>query len=500
MSRPLVCLSLTCKTLEENVEIVRKYHSYIDLVELRVDFLNEDECLYVRNFPSMVKIPCILTIRRKIDGGEYVAGESSRTMLFARAMAFADQNKENNFQYVDFEEDFHVPSLQEGALAFGTRIIRSCHEMSNNVVDIIGKYDEMRKTGFEIPKIAFMPKNLSDVTRAFNELENFTRYDHILCVMGPLGTPSRILSYKTHSFLTYTSPLETLQNLQNIGHIDPIELSDVYNFRELNENTKIYGITGWPLEKTLSPRLHSVGYANHGMNSVFIPVRSPNVHETLEFCEEVGIQGLAVTVPYKEAVISELDDIDMEVGDIGSCNTVIRHDNKWLGYNTDAWGFTVAIKEFLGVKNLRHKRVSIIGAGGAAKAIAYAVRNLGAKACVFNRTISKARNLAEMYGFYYAPLNPESSSVLEKYSDLIIQTTSLGMGSNDASSEKNDPIYFYNFKGHEALYDIVYIPSETPVMKRASASGCLVSNGYSMLRHQGYKQFKIFTGVDYNAN
>ena len=120
--RPLVCLCLTGKTLQEDLELVNKYRSYIDIAELRVDQLTNDERLHVRKFPSLAGLPCILTIRRTIDGGAYYEGEATRTTLFARALAFADQDIRKNFAYIDLETDFLVPSLQEAALAFGTKI------------------------------------------------------------------------------------------------------------------------------------------------------------------------------------------------------------------------------------------------------------------------------------------------------------------------------------------------------------------------------------------
>ncbi len=493
----LICLTLTCKTIAEDLALVEKYRKYIDLVELRADYLDEDECLQIRKFPGLAKIPCILTIRRRIDGGAYVGGEASRTQLFARAMAFADTDPEKNFHYVDFEEDFYVPSLQDAALAYGSKIIRSYHNMTDPVTDIVKRCNEMRKTGYEIPKIAFMPHSLDDVTNLFRETKDFTDYPHILCAMGPLGTPSRILSHKIHSYLTYTSPEETNGNLQSIGHMDPVTLNEVYNFRALNENTKVYAITGWPLAKTSSPALHGAGYRKHGMDAVFVPVRTPNVTEALDFAEVAGIDAFAVTIPHKENVIPELEEIDAETGEIKASNTIVRRDSKWFGYNTDAYGCMTALQEFLGVKNLKKMKVSIIGAGGAAKAVAYAVKKLGGKACIFNRTVSRAKTIAEMFGFKYAPLNIDSRELVEKYSDLIIQTSSVGMGSNEPSNETNDPLYFYQFKGHEALYDIVYVPEVTPIMQRAMDAGCRAENGYSMLKYQGYKQFKIFTGVDY---
>ena len=145
MARPLVCLCLTGKTLEEDLSIVEKYRDYLDVVELRVDFLEQDERLKIRDFPEMAKVPVILTIRRQIDGGQYVEGEASRTMLFARALSFANSDSTKNFAYVDFEEDYHVPSLEDAAMAFGTKIIRSFHDMENPVTYIVKKFNSMRK-------------------------------------------------------------------------------------------------------------------------------------------------------------------------------------------------------------------------------------------------------------------------------------------------------------------------------------------------------------------
>ena len=122
---------------------------------------------------------------------------------------------------------------------------------------------------------------------------------------------------------------------------------------------------------------------------------------------------------------------------------------------------------------------------------------MGGRACIFNRTIANAKALADKYGFEYAVLSPDALLDFEVYSDIIIQTTSVGAGSDGNPDPKNDPIYFYNFRGTEYVYDIIYNPEVTPMMNRAIAAGCRVANGKSMLRYQGYRQFKIFTGVDY---
>ncbi len=492
MSKSLVCLCLTGKTLAEDVEITQKYKGFIDLVELRADFLDQDERLRIREFPSMIDVPAILTIRRKVDGGQYVEGESTRTMLYARGLAFAQEDPKKNFAYVDFEEDFHIPSLEDAAQAFGTRIIRSYHNMTDPVKDIEAKIAELRQNSNEIPKIAFMPHRLSDVTKVFCEASKWKNSEQIICAMGPLGLPTRVLAGKINSYLTYTSPAELLANLLEIGHIDPFTLENVYHFSSINEQTKIFGITGYPLKITSSPELQNRMFKDHGLNAVYIPFKSEAIEDALEFAEKLDIQGFSVTIPHKETVIPIIRKIDPKAESIGACNTVVREDGEWKGYNTDAIGFEKALLEFTGYKDLRGKKVSIIGAGGASRAIAYIIKELGAEACVFNRTLAKARLIAEKYGFEYATLGPENLERLNKYSDIIVQTTSKGMGSNEPSNQENDPIWFYDFSGKEFVYDVIYSPEVTPVMARADASGCSVCNGASMLLYQGIAQFELY--------
>ncbi|WP_149554442.1 type I 3-dehydroquinate dehydratase [Treponema pectinovorum] len=492
MARPLVCLCLTAKTLAENVKIVESYKDFIDLVELRVDFLETDERLQIRDFPSMIDVPAILTIRQKIDGGLYEEGESSRTMLFARALAFADENPKKNFAYVDFEEDYHVPSLEDAAQAFGIKIIRSYHNMSSPVEDIVKKFETLRQNNYEIPKIAFMPHTLKDITKVFEVAESWSGSEQIFCAMGHLGLPTRILSEKLHSYLTYTSPSELLGNLLAIGHIDPITLNNVYRFRNINKNTKLFGITGYPLTVTSSPEMHNALFKKNNLDAVYIPFKSETIENAMNFAEVLDIKGFSVTIPHKETVIPFLKSTDKKAQDIGACNTVVRDGDSWKGYNTDALGFKKALLEFTGLKNLKGKRVAIIGAGGASRAIAYVVKECGAKACVFNRTLSKARIVAEKYGFEFATLGPENLEKLKKYSQIIVQTTSKGMASTEPSNIENDAIWFYDFSGKEFVYDIVYSPEVTPVMARAASFGCKVCNGLSMLRYQGEAQFDLF--------
>ena len=495
MKAPRICLCLTGSTLAEDLAILNKYRQWIDMAELRADYLSDDERLYIRRFPEMAGMPIILTIRRFIDGGTYRGGEAARTALMARGLAFASQNAQKNFAYIDLEEDLDVPSIQDAALAFGTRVIRSFHNMRSSVENLPAKMAAIRKTGFEIPKVACMPQHLSELSKLFKEAASLD-YEHIVCTMGAYSIPSRILAERTGSFLTYCSPPSTDSSLAKLGHVDPVGLNKTYNFRSIDDKTKLFGITGYPLAHTSSPEIHNAGYRKHGMNAVYIPIKSETIDEALEFAETIGMRGLSVTVPHKERVLPLLQSVSEKAAKVGACNTVVRKENGWAGYNTDIEGLKKALLEFIGTKSLHHKKVAIIGAGGAAKAAAYVVWELKGKGCVFNRTLASARSLAEKYGFAYSGLSMNDQKKLEEYSHLIIQTTPVGMGAK-AEDEGADPIEFYGFGGTEQVYDIIYYPEKTPLLCRAEKAGCRIQNGYSMLIYQAEKQFELFTGEKY---
>ncbi len=496
MARSLICLCLTGQTLEEDLDIANEYRAYIDIVELRADFLTEDERLRIREFPEMVKMPCILTIRRICDGGRYSDGEGARTALFARALAFAQQDSRKNFAYVDFEEDFQVPSLEDAAMAFGTKIIRSFHDMENPVDNVAEKIRALRLTGYEISKVAFMPHGLSDVTSLFQEASQFRGTEQIVCAMGEFGLPSRILAAKFNSYLTYTSPAELLENLSVIGHCDPKTLEQSYRFRSISARTRVFGITGYPLKVTASPKIHNEKQRQLLLDSVYIPFRSETAQEAFDFADALGMLGYSVTIPHKESIIEYLDWTDEKVKKIGACNTVIKSGKEWRGYNTDCTGFSRSLVEFVekatGKIGIDGMKVSVIGAGGASRAIVYALKELGANVCVFNRTSMKARKLAEQFGFAWAGLGADSISKISEYSDIIVQTTSKGMGITEDSDESNDPLWFYEFTGKELVYDVIYEPEQTPILKRASLCGCKTCNGYTMFIYQAILQIELF--------
>lgn len=492
MNRPLICMTLAGKTLEEDYALVKKYENQIDLVELRVDFLNEDEQLYVKRFPALIYHPCILTIRRKIDGGLFNGGEFSRTNLFGRALAFANPNKSKNFAYVDFEEDFQIPSIQDVAMAFGVRIIRSFHNMNENVINIKEKCDSMRKTGYEIPKIDFFPNNLSDVATIFAECKSLPKYNHIVTALGVQGLPSRILAELTGSYLTYISPEETLKQTKDLGYIDPKAMIDLYNFKNISSKTKLFGLAEWSGQNEYAIQILNHEFQNQNIDAVLIPLCSPLISDCLYFAEQLNFSGLIICEPFLETTNYYLSEQSSELAQIGSCNTVLRKNNKWQGINTLAQGFKTALEEFLNGTRIWHRKIAVIGAGGLARTVAYILHQKGAKVCIFNRTIERAQIIAEKYGFFYSTLEPSSAELLDEFSGLIIQTTSIGSDLQDSTKKMTDPIPFYKFRGDEMLMDLIYSPEMTPLRRRASQAGCKTTNGKAMFEYSTKQQIKLF--------
>ena len=488
---PKICLVLTENTIDKNIQLIERYRPWIDIVELRADFLDPQELLYIRRFPKLARIPAILTIRRFLDGGAFKGGEGSRITLFARGLSFADTEPLNNFAFLDLESDVQASSLEEAAQAFNIGIIRSVHSIKAPIKDIAAKIRDIWRTDDEIVKIAYKANNLGDATAVFRDVSKLNG-QHILIAMGKYGIPSRILASKLHSSIVYTMPREYIAK-QHIEQefIDPITLNTLYRFRAIHEDTAIYGVAGADTTKSLSPAIHNKGFDQKGINAVYIPISGTNIKEVIEFAEYTGIAGLSITHPFKFDVIPFLDSIGPISTACGAVNTVLFNGEKRQGFNTDIDGFSRALQEFLYVHSLRFKHIAIIGAGGAAHAIANAVHQLHGNACIFDRSAEKAKKLAERYKFRWAVLDLASARTLKKYSDIIIQATSVGM------HEGEDPLEFYSFSGSEKVFDVIYVPEKTALLKRAEAAGCNICNGYDMLRYQAYRQFELFTGGSY---
>jgi 3-dehydroquinate dehydratase/shikimate dehydrogenase len=489
-----ICLCLTAKTLERNLEILNKYRKYADMVELRVDCLEPNERFLIRRFPERTDMPVILTIRRDVDGGFFNSGEGSRINLMAQGLAYADTDRRRNFAYIDIEEDLNVPSLEEAARTFGTRIIRSCHNFNNSSMDLLGKIRAMRHSEDEITKISVMANTTRDVLDLLHIGKECHGQEKILIATGPIGVYSRILAEQFGSILSYASAYsEPDIPIVAPGQLDIQELAKLYRFRSITTNTKVYGVTGFPLKEARNLHFFNMIFGLEDIDAVYVPFPMDSINTFMELAQELGVEGLSVTVPYKEAVISFLESQTTEAQKIKACNTLCHSPYGWVGANTEARGFSDSLLAFLNRSNLKRMAVTVIGAGGTARAVASELYRLGAKALILNRTVHKARNLASAYKFTWGGLDNRGIDMMDKYDDIIIQTTLVGMEGNDSG----DPVAMYSFGGREKVMDLIYRPEKTDFLKRAADAGCRVQNGYDMFIRQAQYQYALFTGKEF---
>jgi 3-dehydroquinate dehydratase/shikimate dehydrogenase len=489
----LVCLSLTGRTIAEDLAVLDLYRGQVDVAELRADYLDPSEKFIIRSFPERAGLPCILTVRRRVDGGRFVEGEGVRLVMIAKGLAYARSDRLGNFAYVDLESDFRVSAVEEACRTFGTRIIRSVHMPHGMPADLDAVWEATASATDEIPKIALHCTDAKDLARLVSWMGDLPTRERIVVGMGESGFASRVLAEKLGSMMCYTSPIGAGLPGAAPGQLDPETMERVYHFGSIGRSTRIYGLAGGPsVIGSRSPALHNAAFAAAGVDAVYVPVPAADAASFFAAADALRLAGAAVTVPLKESLQPFLERLSPEARDIGACNTLLRVDGGWEGYNTDAAGFERALVEFFEGRELAGLRATIVGAGGAARAIAHVLSRRGLSCLVINRGTSKARALARDYGFAWAPSDERAADLVADHADLIVNATSLGM----EGAQPGDPLDWYEFTGREAVFDIIYRPERTILLTRARAAGARVINGWSMLRYQAAEQFRIWTGLE----
>ncbi|MDR0313319.1 MAG: type I 3-dehydroquinate dehydratase [Treponema sp.] len=492
-----ICLCLTGRTLARDLEILKKFRKYIDVAELRADYLDPDERFHIRKFPAMAGLPVILTVRRERDGGKYTGAESARITLLSNGLAFAEADRRMNFAYVDIEEDLDVASLEEAARAFGTKIIRSYHNFNGVDTGLASKLRGLLRVGDEIAKVAVMPLSLKDVKLVYQAARQTKNIEKILLCMGDYGVNTRILAGYMGCHLSYTTVKgEADIPIASSGQLDPRELSELYRFKEITPKTKIFAATGFPLKVSVGPKFFNPVFNHEKIDAVYIPIPSDSIEFFLQLGTDIGLSGASITFPYTEAVLPYLTSQSDDVDSIGACNVIVKEAQGWQGYNTDAKGFSDALLDIFRLKDLHGKKICIIGAGGMARAAASEVFRLKGKALILNRTELRARDLAVPYNFAWGRLDRESLKMMKKYTDIIIQATSVGM----EPDIEQDPLWFYEFSGKELVADLIYKPEKTRCLARAEQAGCKILNGYDILLRQAQYQYKYFMGKEFSSS
>lgn len=475
-----ICLVLTAPTMEENRRILERNLSLVDMVELRTDLLEESQYSLVPSFPGQSGVPVVLTCRKNCDGGNWTGAEEERMALLERWL-------DGGFAFIDIEMDVEPGPLSGKAAAMNTEIIRSFHDFDGVPEDLM---ETMNRFDGVMAKGAVYPRSSEDLFRlieAAQQLKKERKSPFILLGMGDFGFPTRILAEKIGSFLTFCSDSEAPSGAP--GHCTALDLNSIYRFRKISGKTVINSIIGNPVSQSRSPHLHNGWYEKEGLDAVYVPFLTDSPQWFMKTAELLEINGSSVTVPFKSDIIPLVDTTDKAVDAIGASNTIYRDSSgQWSATNTDAYGLIKPLLDTLGIADLKGRKAAVIGAGGAARAAVFALQDKGAQVAVFNRTLSRAEDLADQFGCVAYGLGPDYAAALREYSSIIVQTSSAGM----PPLEDVDPIAFYSFDGTEVVYDIIYKPEVTRMMARANEAGCRVLGGFTMLEEQAVLQFEIF--------
>ncbi|CAJ1932331.1 unnamed protein product [Sphenostylis stenocarpa] len=326
-----------------------------------------------------------------------------------------------------------------------------------------------------------------------------TKVPIIGIVMGDRGLISRILCAKFGGFLTFGSLKSEVVSAP--GQPTLKDLLYLYNLRQVAPDTKVYGIIGKPVRHSKSPMLYNEVFKSVGYNGVYLFLLVDDIANFLRAYSSTDFVGFSVTIPHKEAALKCCDEVDPVAKSIGAVNCVIRRptDGKLIGYNTDYVGAISAIEDGLQVKYngsrtnvspLAGKLFVVIGAGGAGKALAYGAKEKGARVVIANRTYDRARELADTIGGDALSLadldnyHPEDGMILAN-------TTSVGM----QPKVDETPVPKYVLKYYSLVFDAIYTPKTTRLLKEAEESGAIIVSGLEMFKGQAYGQCEKFTGL-----
>lgn len=451
------------------------------LVELRLDYLNGEPNIkrLVAERPGAVVISC----RRRRDGGKWSQGEEQRLLLLRTAIA-------EGVEYVDLEDDVagQVPRFGK------TKRIVSLHDFRKTPSDLEAIHARLCALDPDVVKICTMANHPGDNLRMLRLVRGSSVPTVGLC-MGDIGIPSRILTGKFGAPFTYATFHQ--ERALAPGQLSYDEMTDVYRYDQINDQTEIFGVIADPVGHSLSPLIHNAAFGRMNMNRVYLPFRVPreSLSEFIEQAGELAIQGLSVTIPHKETILEKLTQLDDAVRGIGAANTVVFKDDQRLGFNTDSSAALSSIEEAIAGDpkiasdgGLPGATALVLGAGGVGKAIAYGLLQRKAQVVVADGDSERARELAKRLDCRSIEW-PLRHTVI---ADLLANATPVGMHPNVDES----PFEEHYLRSSMIVFDAIYNPENTLLIKNARSRGCKVITGVDMFVRQARMQFKLFTGED----
>ena len=452
----------------------------VPLVELRLDYIQGN--VQVKRLLAERPCPVIVTCRRVADGGRWEKSEEDRLMLLRTAIV-------EGADYVDLEDDIAAKVPRYGK----TKRIVSHHDFQKTPADLTLLHKRLAELNADVVKIAAMANHPTDNLRML-EMVHASRIPTVGLCMGDIGVPTRILAGRAGAPFTFATFHD--DRVLAPGQIGWRQMRDMYRFDSLTQTTKIYGVVADPVGHSLSPVVHNAALAAAGIDAVYVPFRVP-AEQIDEFLANAGrwpLAGLSVTIPHKETVLKHCATQDPLVKSIGAANTLSFAAGEISAANTDATAAVESLEAALADQEqppgggFGVKTALVLGAGGAARAVSFGLRQKGVEVTVASRTLDRAKKIASEVGC--KAIDWDSRYRLPY--DCVINATPVGMHPNVDET----PFDKEHLRSYMVVFDTVYNPENTLLIKQAREIGCRIVTGVEMFVRQAAIQFRIWHGVE----
>ncbi|XAM01332.1 shikimate dehydrogenase [Phycisphaeraceae bacterium D3-23] len=502
-------------------DVARAAHEGADLVELRIDpwlDRHENTDASAEGLVELIRaspLPCIVTCRPAWEGGLFDGDDADRISLIehlgtacaGHGPAYFDVELAAYQRSANLRQKIHLVADhpgQEQPRERGAGLILSSHDFEQRPSDLLRRVADMaEQEGCRVVKVAWYARSLRDNLEAFELLAAKHKPTIALC-MGEFGLPSRVLAKKFGALLTFASLGEDEETAP--GQPTIRQLKQRYRWDHIGQATKVYGVIGDPVAHSMSPAIHNAGFDAAGYDGVYLPLRIPPEYEHFKATADAWLndprldfRGASVTIPHKQNLLRFVEEFGGEVeplaARIGAANTLHKRDDGTLyAGNTDYAALLDAVCDARSMsrQELDGDSVGIIGAGGAARAAVAAFSAYHCNVHIYNRSLDKAQALAESFDQEAHPLDELGGSV----HDILINCTPVGMHPHVDVSPIDLTHRTSDLEQPPLVFDTIYNPHETRLLRDAKALGCKTIPGLEMFVRQAATQFELWTGHD----
>ena len=420
------------------------------------------------------------------DGGKFDGSVAAQFEILGQAAV--PREGEAAFQLVDLElesaeaaKKLELDTLRQT----GVGLILSWHDFKETG-DLDKIYARMEPFQADLVKIVPTAKTLTDNVTLMRFIERVSDQTSIVGVcMGDAGIISRVLGLRAGSLFTFASATRGEETAP--GQIAARTLVETYRIEEIDAATRIYGVAGDPVNKSLSPIMMNTAFRRETVNAVYLALQTKKVEDLVALIKAIPIHGVSITMPHKQAILPHLAHMDPLSQKIGACNTILRvasgdQQGKLYGFNTDVAGIVTPLERRLPLKGAK---ILVLGAGGSARAAVFGLRDKGAEVFILNRTAETAAKLAKQSGAKVI----KREAVAKSSFDVILNATPVGM-----SGQNHAPLLTPEELNTKYVFDLVYNPIDTPLIRMARQADISVITGVEMFVQQGARQFEIWTG------